>query len=153
MGFLCLIGTHTIKCLVFFSISVFHHFSWILIVSSKLSTNHDEITSLYETDSFDDAVGKLVGKVDIAAVTRGADGSVIVTANEVVEVAAEPVEKVVDTTGAGDLYAAGVLYGLTQGYELSVAGRIGSICAAEVISHYGARPEVSLMDLVKEKLG
>jgi len=76
-----------------------------------------------------------------------------VTANEVVEVAAEPVEKVVDTTGAGDLYAAGVLYGLTQGYELSVAGRIGSICAAEVISHYGARPEVSLMDLVKEKLG
>ena len=115
--------------------------------------NHDEITSLYETDSFDEAVGKLVGKVDIAAITRGADGSVIVTPDEVVEVAAEPVEKVVDTTGAGDLYAAGVLHGLTQGYELAVAGRIGSICAAEVISHYGARPEVSLQDLVKEKLG
>ena len=77
----------------------------------------------------------------------------IVTPDEVVEVAAEPVDKVVDTTGAGDLYAAGVLYGLTQGYELAVAGRIGSICAAEVISHYGARPEVSLQDLIKEKLG
>ena len=115
--------------------------------------NHDEITSLYKTESFDEAVGKLVGKVDIAAVTRGAEGSVIVALDEVVDVAAETVEKVVDTTGAGDLYAAGVLYGLTQGYELAVAGRIGSICAAEVISHYGARPEESLRDLVKEKLG
>jgi sugar/nucleoside kinase (ribokinase family) len=115
--------------------------------------NRDEITSLYETDSFDDAVGQLVGKVDIAAVTRSEEGSVIVTANEVVEIPAEPVDKVVDTTGAGDLYAAGVLYGLTQGYELAVAGRIGSICAAEVISHYGARPEESLAELVREKLG
>ena len=115
--------------------------------------NHDEITSLYETESFDEAVGTLVGKVDIAAVTRGAEGSVIVALDEVVDVAAETVEKVVDTTGAGDLYAAGVLYGLTQGYELAVAGKIGSICAAEVISHYGARPEESLKDLVKEKLG
>ena len=76
----------------------------------------------------------------------------IVTANEVVEIPAEPVDKVVDTTGAGDLYAAGVLYGLTKGYELAVAGRIGSICAAEVISHYCARPEESLAELVREKL-
>lgn len=118
-----------------------------------LFANSDEITSLYETDSFNDAVGQLVGKIDLAAVTRSAEGSVIVTADEVVEIAAEPVEKVVDTTGAGDLYAAGVLYGLTQGYELEVAGRIGSICAAEVISHYGARPAVSLSALVKEKMG
>ena len=115
--------------------------------------NHDEVTCLYETDSFDVAVGRLVGKVNIAAVTCGAQGSVIVTPDEVVEVPAEPVEQVVDTTGAGDLYAAGVLYGLTQGYELAVAGRIGSICAGEVISHYGARPEVSLMELVREKMG
>jgi sugar/nucleoside kinase (ribokinase family) len=63
------------------------------------------------------------------------------------------VARVVDTTGAGDLYAAGVLFGLTQGLELENAGRIGSICAAEVISHYGARPETSLSVLVKEKLG
>ena len=60
---------------------------------------------------------------------------------------------VVDTTGAGDLYAAGVLFGLTRGYELEIAGRIGSICAAEVISHYGARPATSLSALVAEKLG
>jgi len=118
-----------------------------------LFANSDEITSLYETDSFDEAVGQLVGKIDLAAVTRGADGSVIVTADQVVEIAAEPVQNVIDTTGAGDLYAAGVLYGLTQGYELEVAGRIGSICAAEVISHYGARPETSLSALVKEKMG
>ena len=75
------------------------------------------------------------------------------TPHKVVEVMAEPVENVVDTTGAGDLYAAGVLHGLTQGFELDVAGRIGSICAAEVISHYGARPEVSLEELVREKIG
>ena len=118
-----------------------------------LFANSDEITSLYETDSFDDAVGQLVGKIELAAVTRGAEGSVIVTADEVVEIAAEPVGKVVDTTGAGDLYAAGVLFGLTQGFEFGVAGRIGSICAAEVISHYGARPETSLSALVKEKMG
>ena len=118
-----------------------------------LFANSDEITSLYETDSFDEAAGQLVGKVDLAAVTRGADGSVIVTADQVVEIAAEPVQNVIDTTGAGDLYAGGVLYGLTQGYELEVAGRIGSICAAEVISHYGARPETSLSALVKEKMG
>lgn len=118
-----------------------------------LFANHDEITSLYETDSFDDAVGRLVGKVDLAAVTRGAEGSVIVTADQVIEIPAEPVTNIVDTTGAGDLYAAGVLFGLTQGYELEIAGRIGSICAAEVISHYGARPETSLSALVKEKLG
>ena len=118
-----------------------------------LFANHDEITSLYETDSFDDAVGQLVGKVELAAVTRGAEGSVIVTSSEVAEIPAEAVDKVVDTTGAGDLYAAGVLFGLTQGYELDIAGRIGSICAAEVISHYGARPETSLAALVKEKLG
>lgn len=118
-----------------------------------LFANSDEIRSLYETESFDDAVGQLVGKIDLAAVTRGAEGSVIVTADEVVEIEAEKVDKVVDTTGAGDLYAAGVLYGLTQGYELAVAGRIGSICAAEVISHYGARPATPLSDLVKEKLG
>ena len=95
----------------------------------------------------------MVGLVDIAAVTRGAEGSVILTRDEVVEIPAEPVDKVVDTTGAGDLYAAGVLYGITQGYELAAAGRIGSICAAEVISHYGARPETSLAKLVKAKLG
>lgn len=118
-----------------------------------LFANHDEITSLFETSSLDDAVNQLVGKVDLAAITRGPEGSIIVTADQVIEIAAEPVTDVVDTTGAGDLYAAGVLFGLSQGHELKIAGRIGSICAAEVISHYGARPAVSLSDLVNEKLG
>ncbi len=116
-------------------------------------SNHDEILSLYQTSSLDTAMQKLVDNVSIAAITRGAEGSVIATPDKVVEVLAEPVENVVDTTGAGDLYAAGVLHGLTQGFELDVAGRIGSICAAEVISHYGARPEVSLKELVREKIG
>lgn len=118
-----------------------------------LFANHDEITALYETDSFDAAVANVVGQVEIAAITRGAQGSVILTADEVIEIPAEPVEKVVDTTGAGDLYAAGVLFGISRGYELSVSGRIGSICAAEVIGHYGARPETSLAQLVKARLG
>jgi sugar/nucleoside kinase (ribokinase family) len=118
-----------------------------------LFANSDEINALFETDSFDDAIGRLAGKIEFAALTRGSEGSVIVTATEVVQIAAEHVDKVVDTTGAGDQYAAGVLFGLTQGYELSAVGRIGAICAAEVISHFGARPEKSLSDLVKEKLG
>jgi sugar/nucleoside kinase (ribokinase family) len=117
-----------------------------------LFANHDEITSLYETGSFNEAVGHLVGHVEIGAVTRGAEGSVIVTADEIVEIPAQPVEKVVDTTGAGDLYAAGVLYGITRGYELATAGKIGSVCAAEIISHYGARPRIPLADLVKGAL-
>ena len=117
-----------------------------------LFANHDEITSLFETESFDDAVRAVKGHVDIAALTRGPEGSVIVTKDEFIEVPAEPVGKVMDTTGAGDLYAAGVLYGMTQGYELGVCGRMGSICAAEVISHYGARPETSLETLVKSRL-
>ncbi len=117
-----------------------------------LFANHDEITSLYQTDSFNEAVGHLVGHVEIGAVTRGAKGSVIVTADEIAEVPAQPVEKVVDTTGAGDLYASGVLYGITHGYDLATAGKIGSVCAAEIISHYGARPRIPLADLVKEAL-
>jgi sugar/nucleoside kinase (ribokinase family) len=78
---------------------------------------------------------------------------VLVADNEAHEIAAEKVAKVVDSTGAGDQYAAGVLYGLARGYELPVCGRIGSIAAAEVISHYGARPERPLAALVAEKLG
>ena len=133
-----------------------HRQSFLHLVDGHIDilfANHDEITSLYQTDSFDEAVSRVVGHVEIAAITRGAEGSVIVTRDYLIEVPAEPVAKVVDTTGAGDLYAAGVLYGITRGYELEVAGRIGSICAAEVISHYGARPETSLETLVNSRLG
>ena len=118
-----------------------------------LFANEAELLSLYEAKSFEDAIKRLAGKCDIAAVTRSEKGSVIAANGKLHEVKAEPVSKVVDTTGAGDLYAAGVLFGLTRGYELPICGRIGSIAAAEIISHYGARPETSLARLVTQKLG
>ena len=118
-----------------------------------LFANEIEIMSLYEVKSFDDALQAVRGRCEIAALTRSAKGSVLVKGNEVHVVDAEPIGKVVDTTGAGDLYAAGVLFGLTHGKDLMTAGRMGSIAAAEAISHMGARPETPLKDLVKKKLG
>ena len=118
-----------------------------------LFANEAEIISLYETADFDGALDRVRGQCEVAALTRSEKGSVLVTAGESVEVAAAPVDRVVDTTGAGDLYAAGVLFGLTRGYELEVCGRIGAICAAEIISHYGARPETRLSGLLEIELG
>jgi sugar/nucleoside kinase (ribokinase family) len=89
--------------------------------------------------------------VTLAAVTRGAQGSVILTDGERLTVAAEPVEKVVDTTGAGDQYAAGFMFGLARGRPLQQCGKLGSLAAAEVISHYGPRPQVSLKALAASK--
>ncbi|MGE5147569.1 MAG: adenosine kinase [Candidatus Eiseniibacteriota bacterium] len=118
-----------------------------------LFANEIEIMSLYEVKSFDEALQAVRGRCEIAALTRSSKGSVLVRGDEVHVVDAEPISKVVDTTGAGDLYAAGVLYGLTHGKNLAAAGRIGSIAAAEAISHMGARPETPLKDLMKKKLG
>ncbi len=115
-----------------------------------LFANEDEIVSLFEVDSFDRALGLTRGHCRIAALTRGSKGSVILDASGEYSVPAEPVGKVVDTTGAGDLYAAGVLYGLTSGRELADCARIGGVAAAEVIQHYGARPETSLEQLIRE---
>lgn len=112
-----------------------------------LFANEAEITSLFQTD-FDDAIRQLKGHVTVAAVTRGAKGSVVLSADDVVVQAAEPVAQLVDTTGAGDLYAAGFLYGYTQGRDLAAAARLGGICAAEIISHFGARPAADLAGLV-----
>jgi sugar/nucleoside kinase (ribokinase family) len=112
-----------------------------------LFANSDEITSLFETEDFDAAVAAIRGRCSIAAITRGDKGSVVVTRDQVHHIEAVPVEKVVDTTGAGDQYAAGFLFGLAQGLSLPHAGRLGSLCASEVISHYGPRPQVSLKDL------
>lgn len=109
--------------------------------------NEAEITSLYQTD-FDDALRQVRGHCDIAAITRSEKGSVVISGDQVVVQGAEPVSQVVDTTGAGDLYAAGFLYGLTQGRDLGTAARLGGICAAEIISHVGARPEANLAELV-----
>ncbi len=109
--------------------------------------NEDELLGLYQVSSFDEAVACVRADCQMAAITRGEGGSVIITADDIIEVAAEPVAKVIDTTGAGDLYAGGFLYGLTQGFPLSECGRLGSIAAAEVISHVGARPLVELSKL------
>jgi sugar/nucleoside kinase (ribokinase family) len=117
-----------------------------------LFANEAEIMSLYQADSFDDALQHVRGHCEIAALTRSERGAVIVAGAEVHVVDAEPVEHVVDTTGAGDAYAAGFLHGLTRGMDVPACGRIAGIAAAEVISHFGARPEVSLADLVRERL-
>lgn len=112
--------------------------------------NEGELAALFETEDFDAAVGKLAGMVEIAAITRGEHGSVIVRGDERVAVAAYPVAKVVDTTGAGDQYAAGFLLGLARGLTLDEAGRLGSLAASEVIAHWGPRPMVDLADLAGE---
>ncbi len=109
--------------------------------------NEDELMSLYQVDSFDDAVAAVRADCALAAITRGPQGSVIVTADDVLVIAAEPVELVLDTTGAGDLFASGFLYGYTRGMDLVECGRLGSIAAAEVISHVGPRPLVELRKL------
>jgi len=116
-----------------------------------LFANETEICSLYQTDDFDAAVAAVRGKCEIAALTRSEKGAFLVTNGDVLHVPAEPIAHVVDTTGAGDLYASGFLHGYTKGRSVADCGRLGAICAAEVISHYGARPETSLKALVASK--
>jgi sugar/nucleoside kinase (ribokinase family) len=116
-----------------------------------LFANELEILSLYQTEEFDKAAWHVRGHCEIAALTRSAKGSLIVTANDMLEITAEPVTEIVDTTGAGDLYAAGFLFGLTRGRPLAQCGRIASVVAAEAISHLGARPEKNLAELLQEK--
>jgi len=112
--------------------------------------NASEVCSLFRTTNFDAAVKALAGKVEIAAVTRSEQGSIIASGGALHEISAYPVEKVIDTTGAGDQYAAGFLFGLAQGRPLPVCGQLGSLAAAEVIAHYGPRPQVSLRDLAAQ---
>jgi len=111
--------------------------------------NDDELCALYEMPSLDDAMDAVRRDCPLVAVTAGADGSFVVTPDGTVKIAAEPVERVLDTTGAGDLYAAGFLFGLTSGESLPECARLGSIAAAEVISHVGPRPLVELRTLVR----
>ncbi|HTZ80860.1 MAG TPA: adenosine kinase [Stellaceae bacterium] len=114
-----------------------------------LFANEIEICSLYETKDFDTAAKAVRGHCEIAVLTRSAAGSLVVTPGENVAIAPQMASRVVDTTGAGDLYASGFLYGLTRGRPLGDCGRLGSLCAAEIISHMGARPEANLKDLAK----
>jgi len=113
-----------------------------------LFANEAEICSLYETQDFDAAAAAVRGQVSIAVLTRSAEGSLILAEGKEHRVRAASVARVVDTTGAGDLYASGVLFGLTRGLPLPTCGAIGSLCAAEIISHVGARPEAALDKLV-----
>jgi sugar/nucleoside kinase (ribokinase family) len=115
-----------------------------------LFANETEICSLYETADFAAAAAAVRGHVAIAALTRSAAGSVILADGAEHRIAAAPAARVVDTTGAGDLYASGFLFGLTRDRPLPTCGEIGSLCAAEIISHVGARPETALSRLVAE---
>ena len=117
-----------------------------------LFANEEEITSLFQVDTFDESLQAVRGHCEIAALTRGEKGSVIVSNDEIHIIEARPADKVVDTTGAGDAYAAGFLFGVTTGRDLATSAHLGGIAAAEVISHMGARPDVSLKALVEEKL-
>ena len=125
-----------------------HLDEWETLVDEQVDIlfgNAEEVQVLCRT-SFAEAVRQLQKRVNVAVITRGSEGSLVVTPDEVVEVPAETVPRLVDTTGAGDLYASGFLYGYTNDRPLAECGRLGSVAAAEVISHTGARPLVPLAD-------
>jgi adenosine kinase len=125
-----------------------HRDDFLSLIRSSISivfANESEIKSLYRTQNFSGAIDAVRRDCPIAIVTRSARGSVIVKGQDTIEVPAHPVKAVVDVTGAGDLYAAGFLYGYTHGKPLAHCARLGSLAAAEVISHIGARPEVNLL--------
>ena len=109
--------------------------------------NRHEVLSLYQTSDFETAVAALARDIPLAIVTMSEEGSMAINGGEKVRVPAAMVDRVVDLTGAGDQYAAGFLYGLSRGYPYDVCGRLGSLAAAEVISHVGARPVDSLRQL------
>jgi sugar/nucleoside kinase (ribokinase family) len=112
--------------------------------------NEGELHSLYQTGDFEAAVKALRADIDVAVVTRSEKGCIVVNPEDIEAVPAFPVERVVDTTGAGDLFAAGFLCGLARGANDRTCGRLGAMAAAEVIQHLGARPEASLKDLARE---
>ena len=116
-------------------------------VVDLLFANEAELKSLYETSDFDAGVAALRNDARLAAVTRSEKGCVVVSRKGIKAVPAAPVDNLVDTTGAGDLFAAGFLFGLARNRDYVAAGRLGALAAAEVIQHLGARPEVSLRDL------
>jgi sugar/nucleoside kinase (ribokinase family) len=113
--------------------------------------NENELLSLFQTDDFFKALRYLRSKTDLAFVTRSEEGSVVAKLDDTHIIKAAPCDKVVDTTGAGDSYAAGVLFGLTQGLHVTTCAELGSLAASEVIGHYGPRAQVSLKALATEK--
>jgi sugar/nucleoside kinase (ribokinase family) len=126
-----------------------HHEEFSDLVAGPVDVvfaNRDELTTLYGCD-LDEAVSRVAQEVELAFVTLSADGSLVVSGDQVIEIAPEVVD-VVDTTGAGDQYAAGALFGLARGLPLAEAGRLGSLAASEVISHMGPRPQRPLVELL-----
>ena len=123
------------------------------LISDKIDivfANLDEALSLVQTDDPDQAAASIATECEIAVITNSAEGATIVADDYTIRVPAHPVAKVEDTTGAGDLYAAGFLYGLSKGMPLEKCGQIASVTAAEVISHMGARPEADLKELIRD---
>lgn len=118
-----------------------------------LFVNEHELAALTGEKDFEAGVARVAAQVPVLVATRSAQGAIAIAHGERAEVAAEPVDRVVDTTGAGDLFAAGFLTGHARGESLERCLRMGAICAAEIISHYGARPEADLAALVEQKLG
>ncbi|KLE31524.1 adenosine kinase [Aurantiacibacter gangjinensis] len=118
-----------------------------------LFCNEVELAALTGEESFDDGIAALQDKVSVLVATRSEKGATCVTGGTRSDVAAEPIDKVVDTTGAGDLFAAGFLYGHVRGEDPAKCLKRGAVAAAEIISHYGARPEADLKALMAEKVG
>ncbi len=114
-----------------------------------LFANEDEATALYEVDRFEDALAAARADCAVAALTRSAQGSVVAGEGAVHVIEAAPVARVVDTTGAGDLYASGFLAGLARGFALDRCGRLAALAAGEIIGHYGARPEADITPFVE----
>lgn len=117
-----------------------------------LFANEMEITSLYEANSFEEAVEQVRGRCRVAALTRSEAGSLVLSGEESIPIAPVWLGELVDTTGAGDLYAAGFLYGYTRGESLERCGQLGSLCAGQVVTQLGPRPHASLPQLVRQHL-
>ena len=132
-----------------------HHADFHTLVCNDvdlLFANEHELAVLFGTDDFAASVQVLRDKCPLAVVTRSKQGSIVITADDYIEVPALPVDPIIDATGAGDMYAAGFLYGLTHGKSLEQSAEIGTICAAEVIMHMGPRPQVALASLLPDDL-
>jgi sugar/nucleoside kinase (ribokinase family) len=117
-----------------------------------LFANENELLALCEHSTFEDAVAHIHGKVPVLVVTRSEKGAMALVGDERVEVGSEPIERLVDTTGAGDLFAAGFLHGQAKGLGVRESLTLGAVCAAEIIQHYGARPEKDLKSLAEKAL-
>ncbi len=129
-----------------------HRASFLHLIKGHVDVvfaNEDEVLSLYETDDFDAAMMQLAADTKVAAVTRSEKGSVVIGAGDMIVVPAGAVDKVIDTTGAGDQYAAGFLFGYTNGLPLETCAKLGHIAAGEVISHFGPRPKTPYKQLAQ----